>query len=105
MSFQSIIKRALEIRAKYAEFEKKEYGSEWTKEQLVQGFVGDVEDLVSLTVKKDNSEGNSDTNQKIRHELADCLWSVIVIAEKYGVDLEEAFYDTMDELDNRLTSK
>jgi len=105
MSFQDIIKRALVIRAKYSKAEKNEYGKEWTREQLVQGFVGDVDDLVKLTTSKERAEGVSNLDQKLKHELADCLWSVIVIAEKYDVDLEEAFYDTMDELEQRLSSK
>jgi hypothetical protein len=38
----------------------------------------------------------------LAHELADCLWSVMVLAEAYEVDLESAFLQTMDELNERL---
>jgi NTP pyrophosphatase (non-canonical NTP hydrolase) len=38
----------------------------------------------------------------VAHELSDCLWSIIVLAEKYDIDLEAAFIKTMNELDNRL---
>lgn len=37
------------------------------------------------------------------HELADCLWAVLVLAERYEVDLESAYVDTMDELEQRLS--
>ena len=32
------------------------------------------------------------------HELADCFWSVLIIADAYGVDLETVFERTMNEL-------
>jgi NTP pyrophosphatase (non-canonical NTP hydrolase) len=40
--------------------------------------------------------------RRVNHELADCLWSVLVLARKLDVDIERAFWTTMLELDNRL---
>jgi NTP pyrophosphatase (non-canonical NTP hydrolase) len=37
----------------------------------------------------------------LAHELADCLWSIIVIADEAGVDLEKAFFETMKEIELR----
>ena len=89
-------KRALEIRAKYEKFETQKYGQPWTRERLVQGFSKDVTDLLEIT-----SAPHLDS-KKLRHELADCLWSVLIIAKKYDVDLGDAFLATMNELDERL---
>jgi NTP pyrophosphatase (non-canonical NTP hydrolase) len=38
-------------------------------------------------------------------ELADILWSVIVIAERCGVDLSSSFESTMDEIEATLTAQ
>ena len=38
----------------------------------------------------------------LAHELADCLWSVLTLADAYDVDLAAAFTSTMDELDEVL---
>ena len=38
------------------------------------------------------------------HELADCLWSVLTLADAYDVDLAGAFTATMDELDEVLAA-
>jgi NTP pyrophosphatase (non-canonical NTP hydrolase) len=46
-----------------------------------------------------------DPEQKIAHELADCLWSVLVLSEMYGVDIEHAFLQTMDELEQHIASQ
>jgi NTP pyrophosphatase (non-canonical NTP hydrolase) len=43
-----------------------------------------------------------DLESKLKHELSDCLWSVLVLAEKLDVDLGRAFEATMDELTKSL---
>jgi NTP pyrophosphatase (non-canonical NTP hydrolase) len=39
-----------------------------------------------------------DCKAKLAHELSDCLWSVMVLANKCGVDLEVEFSRNMKEL-------
>ena len=96
MQFSEIIQRAKQIREEYAELEKKQDGKEWTKEQLMQGFMKDVEDLKTIL------SSETINNEKLAHELSDCLWSVIILADKYNIDLEASFTKTMDELDKRI---
>ena len=102
MDFKQIISRAVEIRQKYSELELKKYGKEWTKEQVVQGFVGDVGDLVKLVMSKQGVRDIDNVDKKLAHELSDCLWSVLVIADQYNIDIEKSFLKTMDELDYRI---
>jgi NTP pyrophosphatase (non-canonical NTP hydrolase) len=42
---------------------------------------------------------------KLGHELADCLWSVLVLSDLYGIDLEEAFLHTMDDLERQIMTQ
>lgn len=102
MEFQTIINRALEIRKHYEAKEKQLYGSAWTSVEIALGFVGDVGDLAKLIVAENGKRNIPDSKAKLEHELADCLWSVIVLAHQHGVDLEEAFVNTMNELERRL---
>lgn len=102
MNFHDLKKRALEIRQKYEELELQKYGKAWSREQIVQGFVGDVGDLMKIVMAKEGLREMEDMDKRLSHELSDCLWSVLVIAEKYGVDLEKAFVGTMEELDKRI---
>lgn len=102
MEFQTIINRALEIRKHYEAKEKQLYGSAWTSEEIALGFVGDVGDLAKLIVAENGKRNIPDSKAKLEHELADCLWSVIVLAHQHGVDLEESFVNTMNELERRL---
>ena len=105
MDFKQISQKAIEIRNKYSELEKKKYGKEWTREQIAQGFVGDVGDLMKLVMAKQRVRDIENVDEKISHELADCLWCVLVLANKYGVDLETSFMKTMTELETRISSE
>lgn len=102
MTFQEIQTRALEIRAKYETYEEEKYGKSWTREQIAEGFVGDVGDLMKLVLAKSGVRDIEEADEKIAHELSDCLWSIIVLANKYNVDLENAFTKTMDSLGSRI---
>jgi NTP pyrophosphatase (non-canonical NTP hydrolase) len=103
MEFDELIQRALAIRKRYREYEKQSYGTSWTNEELALGFVGDVGDLVKLVMAQNGRRNIPEAESKLAHELADCLWSVIVLADVHGVDLEKAFLKTMDELENDRT--
>lgn len=104
MEFRTLVQRAVDVRRQYARFEKRKYGRAWTREEIVQGFIGDVGDLVKLTMAYSGVRDIPDAEQKMAHELADCLWSVLVLSEMYGVDLERAFIQTMDELERHIAS-
>ncbi|MBP6944403.1 nucleotide pyrophosphohydrolase [Patescibacteria group bacterium] len=102
MHFTDLQARALDIRKEYEAFELKKYGKKWTREQLAQGFVGDVGDLMKLVLAKSGVRSIEEADAKFAHELSDCLWSVMVLAHEYGVDLETEFLKTMDGLKNKL---
>lgn len=102
MEFSTLMQRAAQIRKLYLEFEKARYGRSWTDEELTLGFMGDVGDLVKLVQAKNGVRDIPDMDAKLAHELADCLWSVIVLADVYGVDLEQAFLQTMNQLEQHL---
>lgn len=102
MEFENIIKRALEVREKYGQYEREKSGREWMGPEILQGFVGDVGDLSKLILAKEGRRDIQDVDAKLAHELSDCLWSIIVLADKYDVNLEQSFLKTMDELDGRL---
>ena len=102
MEFQKLIERAIEIRKQYEQKEKYLYGSAWTSEEIALGFVGDVGDLAKLVIAENGKRDIANSNKKLGHELADCLWSVIVLAQHHKIDLEKSFINTMDELERYL---
>jgi NTP pyrophosphatase (non-canonical NTP hydrolase) len=65
----------------------------------------DIGDLAKLVQAKEGVRDVEDVDAKLAHELSDCLWSIIVLADYYGVDLEAGFMRTMDELRERLAKQ
>jgi NTP pyrophosphatase (non-canonical NTP hydrolase) len=102
MEFDELIQRALSIRKLIQQYEEQSYGTSWTNEELALGFVGDVGDLVKLVMAQNGRRNIPETESKLAHELADCLWSIIVLADGHGVDLEKVFLKTMDDLENNF---
>ena len=96
--------RALEIAGLYDELNLAERGRTWTRADTMMGFVGDVGDLAKLVMAAEGVRSDLGSREALEHELADCLWSVLVLAARYDVDLGSAFERTMDELADRLTT-
>ena len=105
MDIEKLSDRAMEIRARFAELEQAKLRREWTKEEVMQGFVVDVGDLMKLVMAKSGIRHVDDVEQKLAHELSDCLWSVLVLSRLYNIDLEQSFLKTMDELDSSIAEK
>jgi NTP pyrophosphatase (non-canonical NTP hydrolase) len=102
VEFADLAERALEVRRRYAALERERYGREWSGEDLMLGFVKDVGDLARLVQAKEGAREADELDAALAHELADCLWSLIVLADRYGLDLEQAFAATMSDLEARL---
>jgi NTP pyrophosphatase (non-canonical NTP hydrolase) len=103
MKFEELIQRATEIRQKYDKLNQQKRGIKWNEQQLMAGFVGDVGDLSKIIMAKHGLRAMEDVDKKLAHELSDCLWSILVLASKYKIDLAKEFSDTMDELESRIT--
>jgi len=98
MEIIDLQKRSLKIREKYKKLEIKKDGSKWSTEQLIKGFMKDVNDLFNLV--KSNSE-----KEKLKHELSDCLWSVLVLADEFNIDIEQSFLENMNKLEKRINKE
>lgn len=101
MDFKELQSRALGIFRRYGQLNRKKGLKVWERQDLVSGFVGDVGALMKYTMAADGLRHIDGHADKLEHELADCLWSLLVISKKYDVDLEAAFLKVMDEQINK----
>jgi NTP pyrophosphatase (non-canonical NTP hydrolase) len=99
MKVKSLKERAMQIRQKFGDYEEGKVGKRWSRQDIMLGFVGDVGDLAKLVMAMEDLRQIDDKEEKLAHELADCLWSVLVLAQMYDIDIETAFNKTMDELE------
>lgn len=98
MEFQEFIKKANEIKHLYESLNKAKGQKRWSVAEYMQGFVGDTGNLMKLIMAKNNLRTHTykDVDRKITHELVDCLWSILVIAEELGVDLENEYFKNLE---------
>lgn len=81
MNFTELQARAREVRALYAAAEADEYGRSWSPEEIMLGFLGDVGDLAKLVQGKAGVRPRENLDEALAHELADCLWCVMTLAD------------------------
>jgi NTP pyrophosphatase (non-canonical NTP hydrolase) len=97
--------RALQVKDLYDELNQIQRGRTWTREEFMLGFTGDVGDLAKLVMAQEGAREMPGGREALGHELADCLWSVLVLASAYGIDLAAQFHHTMNELSTAIRSQ
>jgi NTP pyrophosphatase (non-canonical NTP hydrolase) len=105
MKFRELQESALKLNELYEALELKLHGRVWTTQELALGFVGDIGDLAKLVQANAGIRNIDDFKSKLGHELADCLWSVIVLANKCGIDLEAEFARNMKQLTESVSQE
>jgi len=99
---KDLMQQAEVIRRKYEELNLKDGTMPWGIKDYAQGFAGDFGDLQKLIMAKEGLRHIDDVDAKLAHELSDCLWSILVIASHYKVDLEQSFTKTMSDIADRI---
>ncbi|HVU17169.1 MAG TPA: hypothetical protein VHD32_09590 [Candidatus Didemnitutus sp.] len=94
--------RSADLGREFAATARRTGRKPWTREEIAQGFVVDVGDLMRLVMAKAGRREVKDVDRKLGHELADCLWSILVLADAYGVDLEKEFDRMVAEVGRKL---
>lgn len=105
MQLDDMRARALGVRDLYDQLNGQKRGRAWTREELMLGFMGDVGDLAKLVAVAEGARDLPGGPDALAHELADCLWCVLVLADTYGVDLPTEFDRTMDQVTTALSAE
>lgn len=101
--FASLVAQAMAVRNHYDELNAQDGKPIWDAKDVMAGFVTDMGELNEHIMAKFNLRRPvPNLDEALAHELADCLWSLIVISEKLGVNLEAEFEKTMVSLHERI---
>lgn len=103
MELKELMKRAAEIKEKYHTIERRNIGREWNRLNIMEGFVVDIGELMEIIMAKEGLRSDvKDIDERLKRELSDCFYSILVLASKYNIDLEETFVESMDILEKRI---
>jgi NTP pyrophosphatase (non-canonical NTP hydrolase) len=103
MDFQDLIAHAKNIKESYAVLNRQENARIWTANEYAQGLIGDIGDLNKLLMAKHGYRfADIDVDRKIEQELADCIWSLIMLADELEIDLEGVFRRRLDQLQDKI---
>lgn len=105
MDLRTMHARARSVAFLYDQRNDRKFGKTWTPGDFATGFAGDVGDLCKVVQSIEGIRDAPADHPGVAHELADCLWSVLTIADRLGVNLEKAFINTMDELESKLLAE
>ena len=67
--------------------------------------VGDLSRLVQMREGRRPSHEPSEVEGALVHELCDCLWVLLTLADRYEIDLDTAFPDWVASLETWLTEQ
>ena len=97
------IQRSIAIKNKYRAMGADSGKNDWDVSDYLSGMLGDMGDLSKLLMAKQNLRDiDGDLDAKIKHEIGDCLWSLIIICKELGIEPSEALEKTLTDLEDRL---
>jgi len=105
MEYKELSDKARRIKEAYNELNQSKGKKIWGVKDYAQGLAGDTGDLLKLIMKFENQDNPRVTRKELRHELADCLWSLIVLSQELEVDLENEFIINTDYLIQKLSEE
>ena len=103
MAFSEAVSRSQKIREIYHRLELKHHGSEWTTEEDALAFLTDAGLVGRLTMAHQGRwPMDMGETQGLEHKLGECIWWLIVIAGRTGVDAERALESFLTKTEQQL---
>ena len=103
IKFSEAVARAQKIREIYHRLEVKHHGSEWTTEEDALAFLTDAGLVGRLAMARQGRwPMEAESVGELEHKLGECIWWLIVIAERLGIDVESALEGFLSRTERQL---
>ena len=89
-NFDEIVHRSLEIRKKYHKLETQNHDSEWTVEEDALAYLTDAGLLGRNMMSEQKRWPKANSRNELEHKLGENIWWLIVLANRSGIDINEA---------------
>jgi hypothetical protein len=89
-NFSKVIERSKKIRESYHQLERQHHGREWTVEEDALAFLTDAGLVGRHTMSKQGCWPAKNTETELEHKLGECIWWLVVLADRMNINIEEA---------------
>ena len=90
-TFSEAVARSQGIRELYHRLELKHHGSKWTTEEDALAFLTDAGLVGRHTMAREGRwPTETGSEQELEHKLGECIWWLIALAGRMGIDAESA---------------
>jgi len=101
--FSKAVAQSRKIRESYHQLEVQHHGSKWTTEEDALAFLTDAGLVGRLTMAREGRwPTENETDHELEHKLGECIWWVIVLAERMGIDVESALEDFLTKTEQQM---
>ena len=103
MTFSEAVSRSKNIRDRYHRLEVQHHGSKWTPEEDALAFLTDSGLVGRLTMAHQNRWPVENGEAiGLEHKLGECIWWLIVLAERMEIDAEAALQSFLMKTEQQL---
>lgn len=103
INFSEAIERSVEIRKLYHNLELMYHKKEWTVEEDALAFLTDAGLVGRLTMSHQGRwPMNGETKSELEHKLGECIWWIIILAERMNIDISEALDKFLSKTEEHL---
>ncbi len=103
MKLSEAVERSVQIRKIYHQLEKQYHVKEWTVEEDALAFLTDAGLVGRLTMSQQGRWPQSgDSQSELEHKMGECIWWLIVLAERMNIDISEALEKFLSKTEEQL---
>jgi len=103
MNFSEVVERSVQIRKLYHHLEKHYHEKEWTVEEDALAFLTDAGLIGRLTMSQQGRwPSKRDTVSELEDKLGECIWWIIILAERMNINISEALEKFLSKTEENL---
>jgi NTP pyrophosphatase (non-canonical NTP hydrolase) len=103
LNFSEAIERSIQIRNLYHRLERQYHEKEWTVEEDALAFLTDAGLVGRLTMSQQGRwPTNGDPASELEHKLGECIWWLIILAERMEINISGALENFLTRTEKKL---
>jgi NTP pyrophosphatase (non-canonical NTP hydrolase) len=103
ITLNKVVERSVQIRKLYHKLEQQYHKKKWTVEEDALAFLSDAGLVGRLTMSQQGRWPISGKDSpELKHKLGECIWWLIVLAERMDVDIQDSIECFLSKTEKQL---